>query len=649
MLYRTRAAAFLGWACLTLIAAPCSAGTDEERAQFKRAYQAMVNGRVEEARRLGAGLEHYPLYPYLAYEYLTRRLHHVAITEVREFLAASENTWAGDRLRTQWLTHLARRQRWHTFIEDYRPQEDVKLQCTHLLARIRTGATEGIVQDAIGLWLVGRSQPEECDPAFERLYASPAMTDELLWQRIRLAMAEGEAQLAGWLGRRLPAADQPWVTLWREAHANPAVALGRTRIAEDNGYSREIVGYALARMSRRDLPGALRHWRQLESRYAFDASERGRIVKTLALAAARQDRDEAAELLDEIPAEELDAEVQGAMLRTAIRTHSWNLLARWTEHDAIPDLPQLQWRYWRARALEQIGDKETALAIYRLLAGERDYYGFRAADRLGTGYNMIDRPLPYTPEQINEMRLRPGIHRAAEFHALGYVYYARREWHYEIARMGREDLEKAAKVADEMGWFDRSIITLSRAESYDDLALRFPTPFASLIETYARKRDLSAALLFSIIRAESAFMEDARSPAGALGLMQVMPATGREVAKRIGFRLDNAQMLLQARANVTLGTAYLKQMLESYGGNVAMAAAAYNAGPHRVHSWRPQKACQAAEDWIELIPFTETRHYVRRALFYTAIYEWRLAREVQPLQLRMAAVPARGSRSTASC
>lgn len=640
-----------GVALLTAQALAGAAAPDRDalREQFKQAYQAMAAGQVGKAEQLAAGLEYYPLYPYLRYEYLHRRLHRVKSEQVREFLAANEHSVVGDRLRTKWLQHLARRQRWQTFIEDYRPQSDTKLQCTHLLARIKTGATEGIAQDALRLWLVGESQPEECDPAFKLLYASPLMNAERVWQRIRLAMEAGETRLALWLAGKLPPNEQRLVRCWYDARRNPAAALRLGALREDNANTREIVAYAIKRLARRDTARAVTTWEQLRDDYAYTALERAELEKALAVYAALEDDDLAPTLLDAVADELVDAEVQRARLRTAIRTGDWAALVRWTRQEAAADMNEPRWRYWRARALEETGDSESAIAIYRRLSQERDYYGFRAADRLGVGYAMSDRPLRFTEVELEALRSRAGIARALEFYALNYIYSARREWLYETADMNARQLEQAAVVAHEVGWHDRAVFALAHAESYDDLTLRFPMPFESLVMKYAKKRDLPAALIFSIMRAESAFTVDARSPAGALGLMQVMPTTGHETAKQIGYKLTSAKSLLQARPNVTLGSAYLKGMLDRFSGNIAMAAAAYNAGPHRVRSWQPEQHCLAAEDWIELVPFTETRRYVRRALFYTAIYEWRLAQRVQPLQVRLTAVPSRQSRSVASC
>ncbi|MEJ2761988.1 MAG: transglycosylase SLT domain-containing protein, partial [Gammaproteobacteria bacterium] len=295
----------------------------------------------------------------------------------------------------------------------------------------------------------------------------------------------------------------------------------------------------------------------------------------------------------------------------------------------IPDdVYPLRWRYWRARALEQAGERKTADAIYRSLAGQRDYYGFLAADRLGIPYNLNYASLPNDVETWKAIMAMPAVIRARELYKLGMMLEARREWRDALTRMSDHQMQIAARIAADWGWDDRTILTLGRAQAYDDLVLRFPLPYEHRLKKYAKKRGLDLSWLFALTRAESAFMQDARSPTGALGLMQVMPRTGRRTARAIGFRTFHTRYLLQADKNITIGTAYLKQMYDKFNGNQILATAAYNAGPYNVARWLPESECDEPDVWIETIPFTETRKYVARILYYSSIYDWRLQRGI---------------------
>jgi len=232
----------------------------------------------------------------------------------------------------------------------------------------------------------------------------------------------------------------------------------------------------------------------------------------------------------------------------------------------------------------------------------------------------------------------PGIVRARELSAIGEKRMARREWNHALDYLTGYQQEIAASLAADWGWYGQAVLTMGQAHTYDDLEVRFPIPYQSLIDEYAGKRQLDLGWMFALVRSESAFIEDAESPAGALGLMQVMPATGKQTARKMGLQSFKVAHLLEAEKNVPIGSAYLKQMLDLFGGNMTLATAAYNAGPQRVLAWLPKHDCMDPDVWVEKIPFTETRKYVRRVMFFASIYDWRLHRTVLPLSQRMATV-----------
>ncbi len=633
--------------CTSVVSAE-SVGGDTlsvESEQFKRAYGALTKGKVTRAKELIQGLENYPLYVYFRYYRLSRRLYKASKQEVRDFLSAYDESLLADRLRTDWLSFLGRTKQWTDYLHDYRPQSRTKLKCVQLRARIETGALEGVLGDTRALWLVGKSQPDECDPAFEYLKASKMMDDQLVWQRIRLALNNNKRGLARYLSRMLQNSDLREAADHRLAvHADPFSGLKKPFFSQDDLLVREIVAHAIARIARRNVDRAVAAWKKYALRYQFDAHERGRVRRSLGVAAASRNHDERIALLDQIPAASVDDIVEKYRIRAAIKENAWEELVRWTDNAPVGETDSLRWRYWRARALENLNRREQAESIFRELAKHRDYYGFLSADRVNLDYQMNHHPIVADEVEIAEMMGRPGILRARELFRLKMYFKARGEWQHEVGQLSARQLEVAAYIVNTWGWYDRAILALGKARSYDDLEIRFPVRYEQLVRRYAAKRGLDASVLYSIIRTESAFMEDARSPAGALGLMQIMPATGRETARRIGAKLASARDLLDPGKNVTIGSAYLKEMLGRFGDSFSMAAAAYNAGPHRVRSWRPKSGCVPADIWIDTIPFTETRRYVRRASFYATVYQWRLEERIEPLANRLTSVAARGAK-----
>lgn len=630
-----------------------SAATEARRDQFRRAYAAFQSGEIAKGERLSVGLEDYLLYPHLRYESLRRELEKggpdAARAGVRQFLAAHAGTMVGERLRTQWLTMLAKQGRWEAFLEDYAPPQKVQLRCARIQALAAADNVPASLEaEALELWMTGEPLPPECNAVDDWLGRKGALTAEILLRRLGLALDAGNVALARQVARALPDWDPSLLKVWRDVAGDPQRHLGSPLLRADTPVTRAIVRSGMERLARRDAGKASAEWQKRQEDYRFSPEERGRIAATIAIAAVRQEHPDALAILDAVPAGYASADLQRARLMAALEHRDWSRIERWTAQPAAADMNASRWLYWRARALQQLGRQGEAAAIFGQLVRERDYYGLMSAGILGVPYSFNHRPLPVSAAQVDAFLSRPGIERARELHLLGLDAPARAEWTFETANLDKRGLMEAAAAAHRLQWYDRAIASLGKAREYDDLEVRFPLGYTDIVEHYARERGLEPAVMLSFIRSESAFNEVARSPAGALGLMQVMPATGKLTAKRIGLSSHTTADLLRARSNVMIGSAYLRDMLEKHGGNLAMAAAAYNAGPLRVKKWRPMRDCIEADLWVDTIPFTETRRYVRNILFYTALYEMRLQEKIRPLRERVAYVAAE-STAPASC
>lgn len=630
---------------LSLLALPLPAGSaesqlEQQRSQFQAARKALNNGEMDRYRQLAAGLEDYPLYPYLRYELINRNLRSLPEAEIAAFLQKHPDFPMADRLRERWLDLLASRGRWQEFIAHYEQPNDNRLRCLYLQARMKTGNTDGLLEDIRKMWLVGYSQDKACDPAFEKLAASSLMTNDLIWQRIRLTMANNQTGLAAYLAKKLDGPERALAGQWLDMHHNPDAGTRDPQFS-DSGRGREIVLYGLKRLAYRNIDKALDRWRDIQQRYSFESDEIAAMQRDLAVEAADEGHPDTLHLLDQVASGDVDRIVFIYRLRHAINNGNWRKLMAWTNGVPPEDVDKAQWNYWHARALEQSGETEAARDIYHELATERDFYSFMAADRLGIDYQMNHFPLPISDGKLSQIAGIPGVRRAFEFMALGEEYPARREWHHVLNRMTSYQMQGAARLAAERGWHDSAILALGRAQAYDDLELRFPILHHQTLAEHANKRGLDLAWVYGLIRSESAFWEDARSPAGALGLMQVMPRTGEQTARKIGMKNFNSNQLLKAEYNIPIGSQYLKMMYDDFNGNMILATAAYNAGPHRVKSWLPKTGCIEPDVWIENIPFYETRDYVKRVLSYASIYDWRLEGERKPLSSRMAQVKPR--------
>ena len=613
-----------------------------QRQQFKQAYELINSGKDYNFVTLSKGLQDYPLYAYLQFSHLYTKFNKQDEAAIRRFLQENANTPLEKRMRTRWLYKLAKQKNWQAFLSDYQPQSASDLRCYQLQARINTTPLDQtLLNDIRAMWLVGQSQVKECDPAFERFYKSKLMSPELIWERIRLSMQAGNLRLAKHLSARLNKDDQQRALLWRQVVINPQKNLNDPALGQDTPLNREIVMHGLHKLASNNPMAAKSYWINLKSQYAFTQAEQESVERQITFTAVQKKLPQAPVWLESLQSQQNSDEIQRYLIRYATGAQDWERLEKWTRKSAHPDFNHLRWKYWKARSLEHIGQKSDADLIYKALAHHRDYYGFLAAEKLGVGYRYNDQRLTLNREQEAALLAIPAIMRARELYVQKIYEDARREWSHATSTMKRDQLLQSSVLADEWGWHDRTILTLGQAKAYDDLERRFPLPYNTIIKKYASKRGLPASIIYTLMRSESAFIHDVRSWAGAMGLMQVMPATGQQTAKKIGLKnYKNASQLYDPETNIAIGTAYLKEMLKRYDGNFIMAAAAYNAGPHRVTRWRPERGCKPGEEWVETIPFNETRRYVRRALFYSVLYQWRMNEKINSIQSQLKAVPA---------
>ncbi len=614
---------------------------EQQRQQFQQSYKKIQARGEYDLAQLSKGLEDYSLYPYLEFGHLYSNVAGRSKHDIEHFLSNNAGTPLARRLRVRWLYSLARRKEWKIFLHHYKDSYGDVLRCYQLQARIKTAPVDAaLLNDIKKMWLVGKSQKRECDPTFKVLYGSKAMTGSLVMQRVGLAMNANNIGLAKHLSKRLNTKDQGKVQLWRDVYADPEKNLLDKRLKKDTVFSREVIFYGLKQLTNQNALKAHRLWKILSAQHKFSQTESNAMNREITFTAIQQKQPQAGKWLDTLQEKQAGQYIQRYVIRYGTQNQDWKRLYKWTKKESTPEFNKLRWQYWRARASEETGRKAAADVIFKSLAKKRDYYGFLSAEKLGQEYKFSDNRLPLSNEQKTSLLKNKGIERAGELYQLKMYEDARREWTHSTNKMKREELLLAAVLADQWGWPDRSILTLGKAKAYNDLSRRFPLPFNKIIKSYAKKRDLPTSIIYTLMRSESAFIHDVTSSAGALGLMQLMPATGKQTAKKIGFKLKNSRQLYEPETNIALGTAYLKEMLERFDGNLIMAAAAYNAGPHRVKRWRPKQGCMPGEFWTETIPFTETRRYVRRALFYSVLYQWRMNEEIDSVHSQLKPVPA---------
>jgi soluble lytic murein transglycosylase len=600
------------------------AGLEEQRKLFKEAYDAVSAGVDIDIERVTERLGDYPLAPYLHYGYLRGRIDQATPEQIQAFVTDHPQLPVGGILRASMLERLARRGRWQQFLALYQPSTSAELSCYALQAK---AALKGIDAEWLAagkrVWMTDKSLPAACDPIARELFSRRALTVADAWERIMALIVAGETRTAAQLRWRLEPEQQRWLDHWLAIHAQPE-KLAKPPFALKGEQAAAIAAHGLRRLARRDAERALELFQQLEKSQLWSPLAAAALQRDIVLNAAYSQDPAALPLLDALPKEAVTPHVQVWQARLALRVQDWKRLVM--AIDALPaqEREESQWRYWRAHALDAEGHKIAARAAFQKLARERNYYGFLAADRLDLPYQMEHEPARFAVEELAAIGALPGIRRAEEFFRLDMKTEARREWLAAVAGLDRDQKAKAAALALQWGWYDRAIFTANDAGLHDALNLRFPTPYRERVEFYSREQRLDPWVTYAILRKESAFRADAVSPVGAMGLMQVMPETGRRVARQLNYRLPSKHALLDVDTNLMLGSAYLRAMLDRYSGNLVLAAAAYNAGPHRVSDWLQRNQGLPPEVWIEAISFYETRDYVKSVLAFATVFGWQL-------------------------
>jgi soluble lytic murein transglycosylase len=624
-----------------------SATLEAQRETFLAAEKALKKGQQQQYQHLKKKLLDYPLLPYLDYEELRGSIDSASTAQIKAFLKKYDNTPLSGRIRNAWLRKMAANKRWAEYLDFYRPSKSTAKRCQYLQSLIGTGHAKIAFSQVEQIWLAGRSQPNDCDPVFKAWRDAGRLTGTLVWRRIELAIDNGQVNLARYLKRFLKKSEHVWVDRWIQVRANPKLILNKTLFAKSHAKRQTILLYGLNRLARSDAQGATNAWATLQQDYRFSPSEKQQGERSLAIAYIRHDYPDLLQRLDSITPDEDDLYLHHKRILAALENEDWERALFWIGELPAEERQAERWRYWRGRALQKLGRNDEAMALLTEVAQDRTYYAFLAADRIGADYFLEHIPLRVDEDLLKRLANTPTAKRAYEWRMLKRFGAARSEWWWLTRALPPSGLKAAAKLAKSWHWHDQAIFTLARSKYWDDLELRFPLEHLKLIEKYADSNGIPVPWVLAVMRQESAFSPTARSHAGAMGLMQLMPATARQVSKQIGKRSPKQYELLRPETNIPLGTAYLSHVLSGLDQLPVLATAAYNAGPHRVRKWLPDRTLDA-DIWVETIPFKETRNYVKRVMAYAVIYEMRLGLKPGSILEKMSIVPRKLGEATTS-
>ena len=601
----------------------------EQRKAYKKAMSFLKNNQFSNFSKEKEGLKNYSLYPYLEFNEKIYRISRYKEKQILKFLEDYSDTPLGQPLLSHWLPILAKRGHWTVFLRNYSQliNPSNELECLHSYALYKRKSKFAGLDKAARLWTVGFSQPKECDTIFHLLNTTGRISSEMAWSRLSLSIKANENSLSKYLLRYIAENQAELASNFRLVHSNPNVLKKLKRFSADTLENKEIVLHGISRLSRREPVKALELLNQYSKLLSFETSKLNETYKKIGLSLSRREIDQS--LLDSLPIKLRDhPDFVEARIRHSLRIKDWSnvlvLINLFSEE--TKDLEK--WKYWKARVLslsEDYADREVAQDIYSELSQNRSFYGFLASDIMETDYNYNHEVHNISYDETIRLEKNESVKRALELFALGYLGKARQEWNSATSKLEQHERILAANLALRWGWHKASIQTMIQSKNWDSLTERFPVAHKDVFTRHARQLDIPISWSLAVARQESAFMPDAKSAAGARGLMQLMPSTARLIAKSEGIKYSSQNKLLEVDLNIRLGTNYLRWMLGRYNNNRILASAAYNAGPGNVDKWVNKDL--PLDVWIETIPFKETRTYVKNVLAYSTIYNYLLGQE----------------------
>ena len=635
----SKRAVSLALAALVVFTAQPVSGADVDLAQareaFRVAYPEVERGNWAAAARHQDVLESYVLWPDLRATWLRASIKTADHGDVEAFLDEYGVLKPARELRYRYALHLADEGKLGEYLSIYQQYYQglniARLDCLALQAELEAGRDKRIVSRGIELWLVGRSQVKECDPVFANLKTRKILTNEHYEARFGLAIDQREFRLARYLSGPLPAEYRETATTWLRAQEDPRDFIRDNANAADTPILRRQLAYAIERIAYRDPRLAKQQWDTVAAAFAFDDAERAQVSSHIALWAARLHDEDAAAWLTALPEQAQSVETGRWQVRAYLLARDWPAVGRSVDALPVDERDRDEWQYWRAVARLEQGDSAEATETLTRLAGERSYHGFLAADALGLPYAMNETTVSDVPAVVDALLEIAPLVRARELFMVGLDARGRSEWDAAVTALPPDQQLQAARLAHEWGWHSRAITTVASAGEFDQLTLRYPLPWRDDFRQYAAAAGIPDSWAYGVARSESLFMRDVRSSAGAIGIMQLMPATGRSTAREINLPYSGLATLTDSNSNIRLGTWYLGKMYSRFDDNRVLATAAYNAGPHRVDAWLPDSGSLDARIWIANIPYNETRGYVRRVLTDEAIFHWRLTGQVRRL------------------
>ena len=610
--------------CLATLAGVARADSlDEQRNRYAQIKQAWDNKQMDVVVQMLPGLQGYPLYPYLQYRQLTDDLMNEPTLAVSQFIQANPTLPPARTLKTRFVNELARREDWRGLLAfSPEPPGTTESKCNYYYAKWNTGQAQEAWSGAKELWLSGKNLPASCERLFSAWRSSGTQDPLAYLERIRLAMKEGNTSLVTSLANQMPADYQTIASALITLQNDPNTVLTFARTVGATDFTRQAAAVAFTRIARQDVENARLMIPSLVQAQQLSEDRAQELKETVAWRLMGNDvTAEQASWRDDVIMRSQSTSLVERRVRMALGAGDRSGLNTWLARLPMEAKEKDEWRYWQADLLLERGRDDEAKEILRALMQQRGFYPMIAAQRLGEDYPLrVDKAAAVNPALVQG----PEMARVRELMYWNMDNTARSEWANLIASRSKPEQEGLARYAFDQNWWDLSVQATIAGKLWDHLEERFPLAYKETFARYVSGKDISQSYAMAIARQESAWNPKVRSPVGASGLMQVMPATASHTVSKFGLTgYSSSNQLLDPETNINIGTTYLQSVYQQFENNRIFSSAAYNAGPGRVRTWLGNSAGRIdAVAFVESIPFSETRGYVKNVLAYDAYYKY---------------------------
>ncbi|MBL0167673.1 MAG: lytic transglycosylase domain-containing protein [Propionivibrio sp.] len=625
--------------CL-MVHAAIGAVTGDDR--FLAARDAVRAGDRAKLERIASELQGHELQAYVEYWQLLLDLNNSDPATIKAFLSRYDKSYVAEKLRSDWLKQLGRKQQWAQFDAEFPllGQPDQELSCFALQSRQARGDAS-VLDEAMSLWLTLIEPPESCYPILEALILEKRVLADQVWARVRRQMEANKTAAARYTMNYLPPSQTPDARVVAAVIDTPIPWLVKlpTSLAGSR-MNRELAALAISRIARNDPRMAAEQLMRIESQ--LQAGEKGWAWSQIGWQAAQRHMPEALEWYRKAGDVALSEEVAQWKVRAALREKDWGTVRSTIERMPPALAAQPAWVYWLGRAYRAGGRIEEANTLFAKIAGQPNFYGNLADEELGRAIMTPPRATALTREEMSQVAANPGVQRALALYRVNLRTEGVKEWNWTLRGMSDRELLAASDIAHRAGIYDRAIAAADRTKEEHDYSLRYLSPFSDQVRPAAKSQSLDDAWVYGLMRQESRFVTNAKSSAGASGLMQLMPATAKWVARKIGLKDFHQGQVNDTDTNLLLGTTYMRLVMESLDNHPVLASAAYNAGPGRARKWRADRPLEGAI-YAETIPFNETRDYVKKVMSNSVYYSALFDGKPQSIKSRLGVIGPRSS------